>query len=91
MKLDMNDLQGGIEDYHYSDIWISGFGFFWIFSILKSLLPASEASHVYFRKAKCWCQLPVSEANHVFPSEPPLPTPEGRAVREADASLDINE
>ena len=33
MKFGMNDLQGGTEDFHYSDIRISGFGFFRIFSL----------------------------------------------------------
>ena len=32
MKFDMNDPQGGTEDFHYPDIRISGFGFFRIFS-----------------------------------------------------------
>ena len=33
MKFDMNDLQDDTEDFHYSDIRISGFGFFRIFSL----------------------------------------------------------
>ena len=33
MKFGMNDLKGGTEDFYYSDIRISGFLFFQIFSL----------------------------------------------------------
>ena len=38
MKLDMNDLQGGTEDFHYSDIRISAFGFFRIFLLFDLVI-----------------------------------------------------
>ena len=77
MKLDMNDPKGGAVVFHYPDIRISNFGFFSDIFNFKIMAACERSEPRIFKKANCWRRVPVSEANHVYPSEPPLPTPEG--------------